>query len=129
MVGAGGAIYLSRANVEWWQAWFELIGGLLVARLSYLGAVAQARSYAQRIRSAADLYRFDLLKALHLDLPNTPGAERNTWESVSKWLYNNDRGAVQGLAYNHYEASKKEESKPPEPSGLLAFLKRLWPGA
>lgn len=107
LVAVGGAIYLWRNQVGGWQGPVAvLVVGLLLARLSYLGAVAQARGYGQYIRAAADLYRFDLLKALHQPLPASPQEERELWERLADWLYNQDRGAAQELTYQH---GKKEE--------------------
>jgi hypothetical protein len=107
LVAMGGAIYLWRNQVGGWQGLVTvLVAGLLLARLSYLGAVAQARGYGQHIRAAADLYRFDLLKALHQPLPASPQEERELWERLDDWLYNQDRGAAQELTYQH---GKKEE--------------------
>jgi hypothetical protein len=107
LVAVGGAIHLWQNQMGGWQGPIAvLIVGLLLARLSCLGAVAQARGYGQHIRAAVDLYRFDLLKALHQSLPASPQEERALWNQLAAWLYNQDRGAVQGLTYQH---KKKEE--------------------
>jgi hypothetical protein len=114
LVSVGGAIYLWQISLlVWWTPWVVLIGGLLLARLSYEGAVAHAREYGQRIRAAVDLYRFDLLKALHQSLPTTPQEERALWERLEDWLYNQDRGAVQELIYEHGNKEKKPEAVAP----------------
>ncbi len=109
LVAAGGAIYLwqSRAG-EWWGVLGVLIVGLLFARLCYLGAVAQARGYGQQVRTAVDLYRFDLLKALHQPLPASFQEELVLWGRLADWLYNQDRGAAQALTYSHGESGKAE---------------------
>lgn len=76
-MAVGGAIYLWRNQVGGRQGPIAVVAvGLLLARLSYLGAVAQARGYGQQIRASIDLYRFDLLKALHQSLPASPQEER-----------------------------------------------------
>jgi len=107
LVSVGGAIYLWRNQMGGWQGPVAvLIVGLLLARLSYLGAVAQARGYGQQIRAAVDLYRFDLLKALHQVLPASPQEERALWGRLAAWLYNQDRGAIQGLTYQHVKKEK-----------------------
>jgi hypothetical protein len=49
---------------------------------------------------AVDLYRFDLIKALHQGLPRTPREERALWERLARWIYNQDRGATKGLVYD-----------------------------
>lgn len=107
LVAVGGAIYLWRNQAGGWQGSVAvLIVGLLLARLFYLGAAAQARGYGQQIRAAIDLYRFELLTALHQSLPASTQEERALWSQLAAWLYNQDRGAVQGLIYQH---EKKEE--------------------
>lgn len=102
VVAVAGAIF-------WWQqragGWLGpalvLLLGLLLARVCYLGAVSQARSYGQQLRTAVDLYRWDLLKALHQPLPKTPQEERVLWHRLAMWLYNQDRGVLRGLDYHH----------------------------
>jgi hypothetical protein len=107
LVAAGGAIYLWQSRVG---GWLEVLGvlvvGLLFARLCYLGAVTQARSYGQQVRVAVDLHRFDLLKALHQPLPASFQEEQALWGRLADWLYNQDRGAAQALAYSHGESGK-----------------------
>lgn len=101
-----GVIYILRARLGWWQPLAVLLGGLLLFWTAYRGAVAQARGYGQQIRAAVDLYRFDLLKALHQSLPATPQEERVLWRQLAAWLYNQDRGAVQELTYAHGDGDK-----------------------
>lgn len=109
LVAVSSSAYLWRNGVGSWQGSAGvLIGGLVLARLAYLGAVTQAREYGQRLRAAFDLYRFDLLKALHLPLPASPQQERVLWGRLAAWLYNQDRGAAHKLAYQH----GKDEEKP-----------------
>jgi hypothetical protein len=100
-LGIGGAIYLARAQIVWWQWLLVLLGGTLVSWLAYQGAVAQARSYGQLVRAGIDLWRFSLLQALHQPLPATPQEERVLWRKLAAWLYNQDRGMAQKLAYLH----------------------------
>ncbi|HNQ55311.1 MAG TPA: hypothetical protein PKG66_07845, partial [Methanothrix sp.] len=76
--------------------------------VTYRASVAQALSYGNRIRSAVDLYRFKLLKALSQPLPETLDDEIKIWEQLMVWLYNNDRGAVTAMRYSH---SSDEESE------------------
>jgi hypothetical protein len=102
LTAAGGAIYLWRSGVGGWAGPLAvLLGGLVLARIAYVGAVAQARGYGQQIRAAVDLYRLNLLEALHVPLPASPQEERALWERLAAWLYNQDRGAAQGLTYQH----------------------------
>ena len=94
-------------DVGGWQApVVVLVVGLLLARLSYLGAVTQARGYGQQMRASIDLYRFDLLKALHQSLPASPQKERALWGQLAAWLYNQDRGVARKLVYDHKDKDK-----------------------
>ena len=107
LVAVGGSIHLWQCQaVGWLVPLAVLVIGLVLARLSYLGAVAQARGYGQQIRAAVDLYRFDLLKALHQPLPASPRDERSLWDQLARWLYNQDRGVVRELAYQHGKTDK-----------------------
>jgi hypothetical protein len=109
LVAIGGAIYLWRSRVGGWLGGLGiLVIGLLFARLCYLGAVTQARTCGQQVRTAVDLHRFDLLKALHQPLPASFQEEQVLWDRLAAWLYNQDRGAAQALTYKHEESSKKE---------------------
>jgi hypothetical protein len=77
-----------------------VVGGIILALISYRAAVAQAQDYGDRIRSAMDLYRFDLLKSLRQAMPENLGAEIKLWEQLMLWLYNGDRGVVVGMKYD-----------------------------
>jgi hypothetical protein len=61
----------------------------------------QAYIYGEILRVAIDLYRFDLLKALHQSLPETPNEEIELWDKLLKWLYISDRGCVTDVKYKH----------------------------
>ncbi len=53
----------------WWLA--VPAGCLALSWLAYRGAVAAAVAYGEQMRAAIDLQRFDLLRALHVPLPET----------------------------------------------------------
>ena len=69
---AVGCLILLYAH-GWWL--LLPLGFLFLAYITYRGALAAALLYGQGIRVAFDLYRFDLLQALHLPLPATLAAE------------------------------------------------------
>lgn len=134
LVTVAGAIYLWRNRLGGWGGPVAmLVVGLLLARLCYLGAVAQARGYGQQIRTSIDLHRFELLKALYQSLPTTPQEERAFWGRLAAWLYNQDQGAAHGLTYVHGDRGKRE-SQPEEPAdtteatGCWTFVQHLWRG-
>jgi hypothetical protein len=126
------ALYLNGCRIlyhAWWAVGALVLGWLLVV-VAYRGAVAQARSYGQQIRTAIDLYRFELLKALRCPVPATPQEERALWARLAAWLYNSDLGAVQDLGYDlgkQDQVAKKTENGAGEGEGSVRSLwQRLW---
>jgi hypothetical protein len=113
-----GSVYLWKEDLNWQipleQVWMVhvwpvlLIGGLLLAWISYRAAVSQAQAYGEKIRAAIDLYRFDLLKALHQPLPETLNEEIALWDRLILWLYTNDRNVVSDMKYYHGEKTTEK---------------------
>jgi hypothetical protein len=68
------------AHAGWWML-LALVPAT-VAVLAYLGAVQAAVSYGGVVQVAFDLHRFDMLTALHLDLPADSTAERKIAEAL-----------------------------------------------
>lgn len=88
-----GFAYLCIQYIESWEfgtllaASITLIAGLILTFTAYQGAVSQAKTYGVLIRSAVDLYRFDLLKILHQSMPSNLAEERKLWDNMIKWVY------------------------------------------
>ncbi|MFO1069751.1 MAG: hypothetical protein U1E14_14625 [Geminicoccaceae bacterium] len=61
-----------------------LLLALLTAFLAYRLALGAASQYGGVVRSAFDLYRFDLARALGLEMPATADKEREMWVTVSR---------------------------------------------
>ena len=78
-------------------------GGIILAFISYRAAVAQAENYGENIRAAIDLYRFDLLKALHQPLPKNRDEEIARWKILLYWLYIHNPSAAAKITYIHDE--------------------------
>jgi len=67
--------------------WLTVPAALLVLSLvAYRSAIAAGVAYATVVNAAIDLHRFDLLRALHLDLPRDLEAERHRWKQVGDFL-------------------------------------------
>lgn len=81
---ATGAWLWSVVEMPWW-GFACIIGGFALARACYLAAATPAVKYGQSVRTAFDLYRFDLLKQMRIPLPPTPKAERKLWLSLGQW--------------------------------------------
>lgn len=63
---------------------------LVAMRIFYEMVLQTYRTFSEAVRSAIDLYRFDLLRALHVALPNTPRQEKELWEHLSTWTVRED---------------------------------------
>jgi hypothetical protein len=68
----------------WWLAVPAVT--LVLTWVCYRGAIASALVYGLGIRTAVDLYRFDLLRALHLPLPEDRESEKQTNAILSEFL-------------------------------------------
>lgn len=73
---------------------------LLLALLCYRAAVAAAVLFGELLETAFDLYRFDLLRALHLPLPADRNSERDANALLSRFLL---QGLPVNFAYEHPE--------------------------
>ena len=91
----------------------------ILALLGYSGAVQAARSYGELIKAAFDLYRWELLKAMHLKMPASYEDERKLWEEVSELLYRNYPPNVKVFRYD------VETETSPIPHSKVTFLSRL----
>ncbi len=70
-----------------WDLFLLTSLGWLVALFAYRGALQAARVYGELIKAAFDLHRWELLKALHLKLPDKYDDERELWQEVNGLLY------------------------------------------
>jgi hypothetical protein len=92
---------------ERWDLFLLASLAWLLAVFGYSGALQAARSYAELIKAAFDLHRWELLKALHLKMPASYEDERKLWEEVSELLYRNYPPKPELFPYD-------VETKPPE---------------
>ncbi len=80
----GGALFLA---VQYWSLCVVMcIGGLFIARLCYIAAVTQAEDYSVLVRVAFDLYRHEMLKQMHIPVPDNLVEERRLWLSLNPWI-------------------------------------------
>lgn len=74
-----------------WPVAAGLFAGLVFAALgSYLSTVRAAEEYGEAIAVLVDMHRFDLVRALHVRMPESHSEEIATFELLSK-LLNRDR--------------------------------------
>jgi hypothetical protein len=71
----------------WWLALITAIGSPVLAWGCYAAAVSQAIDYATLIRVGFDLYRQDILKQMHIPLPDNLKEERHVWAALNEWVY------------------------------------------
>jgi hypothetical protein len=62
------------------------IGGALALVVLYRLALETYGTFVDLLRASVDLYRFDLLEALHLALPDNAHHERALWPAVERQL-------------------------------------------
>lgn len=77
------------------RGWLYLLGSLGFVGVSfffYNASLLAARQYGNMIRSAYDLFRFDLLRQLRLPLPATSREEFITWELWTEFVALGDAG-------------------------------------
>jgi hypothetical protein len=86
---------------RWWP-WVVVVpmGLLGLAWFAYRAAVSAAVAYGDGLRLAFDLYRFDLLRTLHLPLPQDSGSELAANLRLSEFLA---LGKSLHVAYQHAE--------------------------
>lgn len=63
-----------------------LIVGLILVRICYIAAVQQAQSYGSFLRAAFDLYRYEILKQMHIPIPDNLFEEALLWDLLNQWI-------------------------------------------
>jgi len=66
-----------------------LASSAFLFQVCYSGAIHAALAYGEKIKTAFDLYRGEVLKSLNLQMPYTLECEREVWDKVCKFLYRN----------------------------------------
>jgi hypothetical protein len=91
-----------------------------MSTLAYRGAITTARKHARLLATAFDLHRFDMLDALHYELPLTPQDELELNSRLSKFL--DSRGTVRQMRmfpYRHNAAVTSQEARPEDSNGTV----------
>ncbi len=83
--GGGGILLFLK---DWWLGVSVFMCGLLLARACYLAACHQALDYGQLVRVAFDFYRHDILKQMHITVPDNLVEERLLWDALNGMAYN-----------------------------------------
>jgi hypothetical protein len=82
--GEGGILSFTK----WWLGVLTFIGGLVLARVCYVAASNQAVDYGQLVRAAFDFYRHDVLKQMHIVVPDNLVEERLLWDALNVMVHN-----------------------------------------
>jgi hypothetical protein len=95
LVTLGGTVWLfSRPGWGWpWWGFICLAPMVVLSYIVYRVATIQASNYTMVVRTMFDLYRFDLLKQMHIPLP-PPDKERSVWGELMEWLHYSDPRAL-----------------------------------
>jgi hypothetical protein len=104
------------AHLDWWS--LVPLVAILASAISYRGAITTARRHGTLLATAFDLHRFDMLTALHYELPLTPEDELKLNEELSGFL--DSRGnalLMQGFRYQHAAAQAAQNAEQMPPSG------------
>ena len=72
---------------KWLLSVLIFLIGLVLAWLCYLSSINQAAVYGRFVRVAFDLYRHEILKQMHIPVPDNPVEERILWELLTQWHY------------------------------------------
>jgi hypothetical protein len=66
-----------------------MILAVILARFFYEASLFNVEKFGEMIRTTYDLHRFNLLEALHLDLPHNLADEKKTWRKLSNFYIGN----------------------------------------
>lgn len=96
---AASVVALHEEPSQWWLCGTSLVS----AAVAYKGAVIAAQTYAGLMHVVYDLHRFDLLEAMHYQLPADREAEEEVFVQISD-LFNGQRPP--DLGYEHRDEQR-----------------------
>lgn len=83
-------------------------GSLILSLLFYQASLINVSQYGNMIRSTYDLFRFDLLKQLHLPLPKDTNEESDTWKKLSELFTIGEKNSPLYFEYEHVVQQSEE---------------------
>ncbi|HEX8452354.1 MAG TPA: hypothetical protein VF647_09675 [Longimicrobium sp.] len=92
------------ARIHWPEWLFQVVLAGVASWLFYLGSVSAAAAWGEQVKSAFDLYRWDLLKKLgYTAAPENADTERELWTEISKrMIYGNPPADRPLTPYTHH---------------------------
>jgi hypothetical protein len=120
-----GGVALFFLSDQWWLFLGIVLGGLLLSAWCYESAIQRSVEYGTLLRTAFDLYRHELLKALGVPLPSSPLEEWELWPQLSKWWYFHTPpfDAQEKKTAWYYEGKKPVIPSGPERDEHVLYLK------
>ena len=80
-----GSLLLSQR--QWFLSGLIFLIGLWLALVCYRASINQAAVYGRLVRVAFDLYRHEILKQMHIPVPDNLVGERLLWNLLTEWHY------------------------------------------
>jgi len=75
---------ISQAICLWWIP----ILAMILVFFAYRSAISSARKWGLAVKSVFDVYRYDLLKKMSINIPKTPKEEKEIWRELNQaFLY------------------------------------------
>lgn len=103
------------AHLDWWS--LAPLVAVVASAVAYRGAIATARRHGRLLATAFDLHRFDMLTALHYELPQTPEDELKLNAELAGFLDSHGTAMVmRDFRYQHPAAPTPQVAQPSDPS-------------
>lgn len=119
-ISFGLSAVISAPLVVRWDVWSSTpFAMLILSIIAYSGALRTARGHARLLATAVDLHRFDMLAALHYDLPTSPEEERRLNQRLSAFFDERESAAelIGDISYSHnQQCGAHPEEQPPSSS-------------
>ncbi|MEV0133655.1 hypothetical protein AB0H83_34985 [Dactylosporangium sp. NPDC050688] len=94
---------------------------LCMTCIAYIGSLRAAARHGELLAVAYDLHRFDLLKAMHLELPNSPAVELENNKVLSLFLEHATGDTPPPVSWRyHHSSSDPDGTAPPPPAASPA---------
>jgi len=87
-LGGLATVALGLAASQWQTVIVSVVVGVLLANFFYRAAIVQATELARNIWVGFDLYRFEIMRQMNVEVPTDLQEERALWQDLSQRLRN-----------------------------------------
>jgi hypothetical protein len=94
----------------------------MVAWFFYEASLLNVSQFGSMIRTAYDLYRFDLLEKLNLPLPKDLNSEKDIWQQISEFFVGGDAFGKVNFNYYHYSHPEFQQDSQPDDASLDEYF-------